>query len=92
MDVASEVIASTRVEPHGGPPWAFSLPFDPEKPMVTSGIRVGTPALTTRGMSAGEMRQIGALINRVLDAVQGTPAVHLCFGNYGGQSIQKGFN
>jgi 5-methyltetrahydropteroyltriglutamate--homocysteine methyltransferase len=29
-------------------------------------------------------------INRVLDAVQGTPAVHLCFGNYGGQSIQKG--
>jgi len=31
MDVSSEVIASTRVEPHGGPPWAFSLPFDPEK-------------------------------------------------------------
>lgn len=32
----------------------------------------------------------GEAINRVLDAVQGTPAVHLCFGNYGGQSIQSG--
>ena len=32
----------------------------------------------------------GEAINRVLDAVKGTPAVHLCFGNYGGQSIQKG--
>ncbi len=32
----------------------------------------------------------GEAINRVLDAVRGTPAVHLCFGNYGGQSVQKG--
>lgn len=31
MDVPAEVIASTRVEPRGGPPWAFSLAFDPEK-------------------------------------------------------------
>ena len=31
MDVPAEVIASTQVEPQGGPPWAFSLPYDPEK-------------------------------------------------------------
>jgi glycine hydroxymethyltransferase len=44
------------------------IPFDPEKPMVTSGIRVGTPALTTRGMGTAEMEEIGALIARVLKA------------------------
>jgi putative lipoprotein len=31
MDVPAQVIASTRVEPKGGPPWTFSLPYDPEK-------------------------------------------------------------
>ena len=44
------------------------IPFDPEKPMVTSGIRVGTPALTTRGMGTAEMGAIGELIARVLKA------------------------
>lgn len=44
------------------------IPFDPEKPTIASGVRVGTPALTTRGMGTAEMQQIGALINRVLDA------------------------
>ena len=39
---------------------------------------------------AQEWRWASAAINKVLDAVRGTPAVHLCFGNYGGQSIQKG--
>jgi len=39
---------------------------------------------------ADEWKWAASAINRVLDAVQGTPAVHLCFGNYGGQSIQKG--
>ncbi|MBX9827401.1 MAG: hypothetical protein K2Y27_20710, partial [Xanthobacteraceae bacterium] len=40
--------------------------------------------------SPEEWQWAAAAINRVLDAVKGTPAVHLCFGNYGGQSIQKG--
>jgi len=44
------------------------IPWDPEKPMTTSGIRVGTPALTTRGMAAREMTLVAALIGRVLDA------------------------
>jgi glycine hydroxymethyltransferase len=44
------------------------IPWDPEKPMTTSGIRVGTPALTTRGMGRREMAAVAALIGRVLDA------------------------
>lgn len=40
--------------------------------------------------SPDEWEWAAAAINRVLDAVKGTPAVHLCFGNYGGQSIQRG--
>ncbi len=40
--------------------------------------------------SPDEWQWAAAAINRVLDAVKTTPAVHLCFGNYGGQSIQKG--
>ncbi len=42
------------------------IPFDPEKPFVTSGIRVGTPAVTTRGMKEEAMAQIGALIGEAL--------------------------
>jgi glycine hydroxymethyltransferase len=44
------------------------IPWDPEKPMTTSGIRVGTPALTTRGMGPPEMTRVAALIGRALDA------------------------
>ena len=43
------------------------IPFDPEKPTVTSGIRIGTPALTTRGMREPEMAEIGRMIGEVLD-------------------------
>jgi glycine hydroxymethyltransferase len=44
------------------------VPFDPRKPAVTSGVRIGTPAATTRGMREAEMRQIGAWIARVLES------------------------
>jgi glycine hydroxymethyltransferase len=45
------------------------IPFDPEKPFVTSGIRLGTPAATTRGFGVAEFRQVARLIAEVLDAV-----------------------
>jgi len=44
------------------------VPFDPEKPMVTSGVRLGTPAGTTRGFREAEFRQVGNLIADVLEA------------------------
>jgi glycine hydroxymethyltransferase len=45
------------------------IPFDPEKPTVTSGIRLGSPAATTRGFGQAEFRQVGALIAEVLDGL-----------------------
>jgi glycine hydroxymethyltransferase len=45
-----------------------TIPFDPQKPMITSGIRVGTPALTTRGMKEKEMREIADIMDRALTA------------------------
>ncbi len=49
------------------------VPFDPEKPTVTSGIRLGTPAATTRGFGTEEFRQVGELITRVLDGLAASP-------------------
>ncbi len=49
------------------------IPFDPEKPTITSGIRLGTPAGTTRGFGAEEFRQIGHLIGDVLDGLAASP-------------------
>ena len=46
------------------------IPFDPEKPFVTSGIRLGTPAGTTRGFGASEFTEIGNLIAEVLDGLK----------------------
>jgi glycine hydroxymethyltransferase len=45
------------------------IPFDPQKPMVTSGVRLGTPAGTTRGFGVAEFRHVGELIADVLDAL-----------------------
>ena len=45
------------------------IPYDPEKPFVTSGIRLGTPASTTRGFCIAEFRQVGAMVAQVLDAL-----------------------
>jgi glycine hydroxymethyltransferase len=45
------------------------VPFDPEKPMVTSGIRLGTPAGTTRGFGVAEFRHVGEMIVEVLDGL-----------------------
>ena len=46
-----------------------AIPFDPEKPMVTSGIRLGTPAATTRGFREEEFREVGRMIVEVLDGL-----------------------
>jgi glycine hydroxymethyltransferase len=45
------------------------VPYDPEKPWVTSGIRLGTPAATTRGFGIAEFKQAGEMIAEVLSAV-----------------------
>ena len=49
------------------------IPFDPEKPTVTSGIRLGTPAATTRGFGEEEFKQVGHLISDVLDGLAKSP-------------------
>jgi len=45
------------------------IPFDPEKPMVTSGVRLGSPAATTRGFGTEEFQQVGEMIAEVLDGL-----------------------
>jgi glycine hydroxymethyltransferase len=52
------------------------IPYDPQKPLVTSGIRLGTPAGTSRGFGVAEFRQVGDLVADVLDALalKGTDA------------------
>jgi glycine hydroxymethyltransferase len=46
-----------------------AIPFDPEKPAITSGIRLGSPAGTTRGFGVTEFRDIGLMINEVLEGL-----------------------
>jgi glycine hydroxymethyltransferase len=46
-----------------------AIPFDPEKPTITSGIRLGTPAGTTRGFGVAEFQQVGQMIGEVLDGL-----------------------
>ena len=51
-----------------------AIPFDPERPAVASGIRLGTPAGTTRGFGTAEFHQIGQFIGDVLDGLAANPA------------------
>ena len=46
------------------------VPNDPEKPTITSGVRLGTPAATTRGFGTAEFREVGQLIVEVLDGLK----------------------
>jgi glycine hydroxymethyltransferase len=50
-----------------------AIPFDPEKPTITSGIRLGSPAATTRGFGQAEFRQVGEMILEVLDGLAANP-------------------
>jgi glycine hydroxymethyltransferase len=52
-----------------------SIPFDPEKPAVTSGIRVGTPAVTSRGMEEEDMATIAQFIHEALEAHEDAEAI-----------------
>ncbi|KAF0224738.1 MAG: hypothetical protein FD176_920 [Rhodospirillaceae bacterium] len=49
------------------------IPFDPEKPTITSGVRLGTPAATTRGFGVAEFIKVGELIGDVLDGLAANP-------------------
>ncbi|WP_394697914.1 serine hydroxymethyltransferase [uncultured Ilyobacter sp.] len=46
------------------------IPYDTQKPMITSGVRIGTPALTTRGMKEEEMKAVASFILRVIDNIE----------------------
>ena len=51
-----------------------TIPFDTNKPFVTSGVRLGTPALTTRGMGEAEMKTVARLIAEILHAPESEEA------------------
>ena len=61
-------IAENRLEAAGITVNKNMVPYDERSPMITSGIRVGTPAMTTRGMGRDEMTQIVNLIDRVIQS------------------------
>jgi glycine hydroxymethyltransferase len=54
-----------------------AIPFDPQPPAVASGIRVGTPAVTTQGMTEGEMKEVAALMARAVRDSDGSGAADI---------------
>ena len=62
-------VAETALDAAGITANKNTIPYDEQRPTVTSGVRIGTPALTTRGMREAEMAEVARLIGRVLDAV-----------------------
>jgi glycine hydroxymethyltransferase len=54
-----------------------AIPFDPQPPAIASGIRVGTPAVTTQGMTEGDMKEVAALIGRAVRDADGTAAADI---------------
>jgi glycine hydroxymethyltransferase len=66
-----------------------SIPFDPEKPTVTSGIHLGTPAATTRGFGENEFRPVGEMISEVLDGLARERARQQC--QRGETHAQRGY-
>ncbi len=50
------------------------IPYDPEKPTITSGVRLGTPAVTSRGMTTSDMDEIADLISLTLTDYEGSKA------------------
>jgi glycine hydroxymethyltransferase len=57
-----------------------AIPYDPQKPMIASGVRVGTPSVTTQGMKEPQMREIAALIARAVRADPSTEAGRSALG------------
>jgi glycine hydroxymethyltransferase len=51
-----------------------AIPYDPKPPMTASGIRVGTPAVTTQGMTEGDMKEVASLIGRAVRDADGSAA------------------
>jgi glycine hydroxymethyltransferase len=54
-----------------------AIPYDPQKPMVASGIRVGTPSVTTQGMGEGDMKDVASLIGRAVRDADGSAAAEI---------------
>ncbi len=54
-----------------------AIPFDPQPPMTASGIRVGTPSVTSQGMTEGDMKEVAALIGRAVRDADGTAAAEI---------------